>query len=100
MFPEYIRQGVLLMAVALDHRGRILEVRLMEAPNEVVQWVQPLLRHGYLDSLKGKDYKLKLVLGEAGENSAYSKLTRDFALRMTNAAKKSAQLFAVAFRMK
>ncbi|WP_237097860.1 hypothetical protein [Nitrospina gracilis] len=99
-FREYIRQGgVLLMAVSLDNDGRILEVRLMEAPNFVIQWIQPILRSDYLDSFKGKDHRLDLELGPEYRDR-FSGITQQFALKMANAVKKSAQLFMVEFYVK
>ena len=100
IFREYIRQGgVLLMAVALDNDGRILEVRLMEAPNFVIQWIQPIRRSDYLESFQGKDHRLDLIL-DPEYREAFSSITEQFALKMANAVKKSAQLFMVEFYIK
>lgn len=100
IFHEYIRQGgVLLMAVAVDNDGRILRVRLMEAPNFVIQWIQPILRSDYLDRFEGKDHRLGLEL-DSRYREMFSSITEQFAMKMANAVKKSAQLFMVEFYMK
>lgn len=100
VFREYIPQGgVLLMAVSLDGRGRILQVRLMEAPNFILQWIQPILRSGYLDTFEGKDHRLELSLPPQYKE-AFSSISKQFALKMANAVKKSAQLYMVEFYVK
>ena len=96
VFPEFTGKGILRVAVGLSNRGRVTEAILMEAPNALIPWLQPLLKTGYMESFTGKDYKLKLH--ESLDRQSFSPLTRTYARHLANAVKKSAQLFQVAFR--
>ncbi len=98
VFREYTPQGVLLVAVGLSNRGQVTDAILMEAPNRIVQWIQPLLRAGYMQAFTGKDYRMSLEPDPKVQNEEWSALTRNYALRLANAVKKSTQLFQVVFK--
>jgi hypothetical protein len=98
VFREYTPQGVLLVAVGLSNRGQVTDAILMEAPNRIAQWIQPLLRAGYMQAFAGKDYRMSLEPDLNIQNEEWSALTRNYALRLANAVKKSAQLFQVIFK--
>lgn len=97
LFPEDVRQGSMVMAVALSNQGRVVGAVLMETQNKAVNWVLPLLRAGYLETFVGKKSDLKLKLSKKFRGPGFSKLTQTYALLMANTIKKSAQLFQVAF---
>ncbi len=98
VFHEYTPQGILLVAVGLSNRGYVTEAVLMEAPNRIVQWIQPLLHAGYMQTFAGKNYQMPLELDPKTSREEWSPLTRKYALRLANAVKKSAQLFQVVFK--
>lgn len=98
IFREYTPQGVLLVAVGLSNRGQVTDAILMEVPNRIVQWIQPLLRAGYMQAFAGKDFRMPLEPDPKFQNEEWSTLTRNYALRLANAVKKSTQLFQVVFK--
>lgn len=98
LFPEHTRQGILVVAVALDNSGKVVRTILMEAQQPTVRWILPLLRAGYMETFAGKDQSLKLSLSGKFRDPAFSPISRTYALRVANAVKKSAQLFRVVFK--
>ncbi|MEE9257954.1 MAG: hypothetical protein V3U37_00300 [Nitrospinaceae bacterium] len=100
LFPEHTRQGTLLVAVALNNRGTVMEAVLMEAQRSTIDWILPLLRADYMKIFAGKDSALRLVLDKKFKDSSFSNISQTYALRLANTVKKSAQLFQVFFNKK
>ena len=98
LFPERTRQGVLVVAVALDNSGKVIDANLMEAQQATVHWILPLLRAGYMKTFAGKDHSLKLSLSKKFRDPSFPPISQTYALRVANAVKKSAQLFRVVFK--
>lgn len=97
LFPEYTRQGMIMVAVGLSNQGEVVEALVMEAENTVSEWLLPLLRSGYMETFSGKGKDLKLELDKKFTASPFTPITRTYALHIANAVKKSAQLFNVVF---
>lgn len=100
LFPEQTHQGTLLVAVALDNDGKVIEARLMEAQEPTLRWVMPLLRVNYMKTFTGQDSGMKLALDKNLRRKGLSDLSKTYALHLANAVKKSAQLFEVFFDRK
>lgn len=97
LFPEYSRQGGILVAVALSNGGRVVDALLMEAENPAVDWLLPLLRAGYMETFSGQGKDMGLALDKKFKTSGIPEISQTYALHIANAVKKSAQLFYAVF---
>lgn len=98
LFPQWTRQGNLLVAVGLDNHGVVTGTVLMEAQRPTVNSLMPVLRSDLLDSFTGKDKSMKLKLPKSLKKKSLAPISKLYALRITNAVKKSAQLFEIIFQ--
>ncbi len=95
--PAYSRHGAIVVAVALDGRGRVIDAQVTAAQTEIMQWVEPLLKKHYLNQFQGQDSSMAIELnGDLKENT--SEITQTYARILGNAVKRSAQLFDVVFK--
>jgi hypothetical protein len=97
LFPEQTRQGTIVVAVAMDNKGKVNQALVMEAQQPTVQFLLPLLRADYMDIFSGKDKSLKLKLEQRFKGDDFSTISQTYALRLANAVKKSSQLFHIYF---
>lgn len=100
LFKENPTRGRMVAAVALSNQGKVVDALLMEAQNNTINWIMPLLRADYMQTFIGKDKNLKLKLSKKFASSEFTSISQTYALLIANAVKKSAQLFHVVFNRK
>ncbi len=94
---EFTRHGPVVVAVAMDPDGKVTGALLTDTQVEPLTWVEPLLKKNFMQTFQGKDSHMPLALDDKWENG-FSRISQDFALVITNAVKKSAQVFDVVFK--
>jgi hypothetical protein len=94
---EFTRHGPVVVAVAMDPKGKITGALLTDTQTELLTWLEPLLKKNFMQTFQGKDSLMPLSLDDKWKNE-FSRLSQDFALVIANAVKKSAQVFDVVFK--
>lgn len=93
---EFTRHGNIVLAVAFDAKGRVVDVLITDIQSEILGWVEPLLNKNYTQTFRGKNSGMDLSLDSKWKTS--SSMTQTYALIIANAVKKSAQLFDQVFK--
>ncbi len=94
---EFTRHGPVVVAVAMDPKGKITGALLTDTQTELLTWLEPLLKNNFMQTFQGKDSLMPLTLDDKWKND-FSRISQDFALVIANAVKKSAQVFDVVFK--
>ncbi len=93
---EFTRHGPIVVAVALDSKGKVADAMITDIHMETLEWVGPLIRNDFLKEFRGKGSEMSLDLQfESLEQT--SPITRSFARIIANAVKRSAQLYQLVF---
>lgn len=94
---EFTRHGPIVVAVALDPNGKVVDAMLTDIQAEPLEWVGPLLRGHYLKQFVGKGSEMQLNLEPQWKNST-TKMTQAYALIIARAVKRAARLFDLVFK--
>lgn len=96
---EFTRHGPVVLAVAFDPRGTIVDARVTDIQMEPLEWMGPLIRGNYMREFVGKNGNMPVSLAPKWTTGT-TKMTQAFALIVARAVKRSAQLFDTVFKQK